>query len=595
MRASPQGVHRGRATVLAWLAGVALGAAVACGGDDGGSPDASVDGPAPTLALDTSAAEVGLMSARTFVATVTGLADARVRWSVTGVGCAGEDCGIVDSAGRYRGPWCLPTPPRVTVTATAVAQPSLTASAEVTLVLGPATFVGDYAFHFEGTTAEGTLRAIGRFSIDASGAVSAGVEDVALATGLASAVTFTGTATQTCFRRGTITFHDGLGRSSTFAYAMDGTGSRGRFIELDASGQRGAGVVVRQDPAAIAAGRLPAALVVALTGRLATAAAPRVGLVGRMHAGASALSGGVVDLDVAGAITAAAPLTGSYTLSTATGRGTATWSLTGPAPRAFALRFYLATAGESFWLGADPPSATTPLWSGTALAQSGGPFSPAALAGPLVLELGGKAPDAQAADALLGVLDADGQGAITGGVVDENDDTAVTSTATVSGSYTVAADSGRGTLHLALGAASRDLTFYLLGPGRAVVQDGTAAVAGPHVGVGRLTAQVGGPFPAAALTGAYVLGTTEVATPFIPLASGVVFVDDGGLARGLGDSSTVFANTAGVTLLSGTVAPSPAGRVAVGTTVLYLVSADAVRMLDVSPAQHQPVVVAIER
>jgi hypothetical protein len=71
-----------------------------------------------------------------FSATVTGSTNTAVAWSISGAGCSGSACGTITAAGLYTAPVTLPTPPSVTIKATAVADPSASASAAVTLVAG---------------------------------------------------------------------------------------------------------------------------------------------------------------------------------------------------------------------------------------------------------------------------------------------------------------------------------------------------------------------------------------------------------------------------------------------------------------------------
>lgn len=70
-----------------------------------------------------------------FAATVTGATNTGVVWSVSGGGCSGLACGSITAAGIYTAPVTLPSPPSVSVKATAVAAPSVSALASVTLVL----------------------------------------------------------------------------------------------------------------------------------------------------------------------------------------------------------------------------------------------------------------------------------------------------------------------------------------------------------------------------------------------------------------------------------------------------------------------------
>ena len=65
--------------------------------------------------------------------TVTGSTKAAVKWSVTGLGCSGSDCGLM-SGDLYLAPKVLPSPPSITLTATSEADSTASASVRVQLV-----------------------------------------------------------------------------------------------------------------------------------------------------------------------------------------------------------------------------------------------------------------------------------------------------------------------------------------------------------------------------------------------------------------------------------------------------------------------------
>jgi TonB family protein len=66
-------------------------------------------------------------------ASVKGTTNPAVKWTVTGSGCSGSACGTI-VGGLYLAPDALPTPPRVTVTATSEADPTAWASVTVQIV-----------------------------------------------------------------------------------------------------------------------------------------------------------------------------------------------------------------------------------------------------------------------------------------------------------------------------------------------------------------------------------------------------------------------------------------------------------------------------
>src|ERR1700720_3996154 len=74
-------------------------------------------------------------STQQFAATVTGTSNTAVTWSVTGTGCSGAACGTISGGGLYTPPANMPSPATLRVTGTSVADPTKSASANVTLVL----------------------------------------------------------------------------------------------------------------------------------------------------------------------------------------------------------------------------------------------------------------------------------------------------------------------------------------------------------------------------------------------------------------------------------------------------------------------------
>jgi hypothetical protein len=69
-----------------------------------------------------------------FAASVTGTSNTAVNWTVSGAGCSGTACGTINSSGLYTAPFAVPSPDRVTATATSVADSTKSASANVTIV-----------------------------------------------------------------------------------------------------------------------------------------------------------------------------------------------------------------------------------------------------------------------------------------------------------------------------------------------------------------------------------------------------------------------------------------------------------------------------
>ena len=90
--------------------------------------------------------ELGASQAFAAAASSAGTPNPGITWAVSGNGCTGASCGIVNANGNYTAPQVLPATPSVTLTATSVADPSKSAAASITItssftlnVTGPAT------------------------------------------------------------------------------------------------------------------------------------------------------------------------------------------------------------------------------------------------------------------------------------------------------------------------------------------------------------------------------------------------------------------------------------------------------------------------
>jgi hypothetical protein len=90
--------------------------------------------PAVVLAVTPVNVSVAAGSTQQFAASVTGTSNAAAAWTVSGISCSGTACGTINSSGLYTAPIAAPSPATVTITATSVADPTKSASAEVTIV-----------------------------------------------------------------------------------------------------------------------------------------------------------------------------------------------------------------------------------------------------------------------------------------------------------------------------------------------------------------------------------------------------------------------------------------------------------------------------
>ena len=89
------------------------------------------------LSISPSSASVPTASVDTFTATVTGISNTAVAWSLTGPGCSGASCGTLATSSVtavYTAPDVAPSPANIKVIATSMADASKAASADVTIM-----------------------------------------------------------------------------------------------------------------------------------------------------------------------------------------------------------------------------------------------------------------------------------------------------------------------------------------------------------------------------------------------------------------------------------------------------------------------------
>jgi len=88
----------------------------------------------PVLTVDPPQAMVVVGNQQPFTASINGLSNSAVTWSVSGTGCTAAQCGAVNSSGLYTAPASVPNPAAVTVTATSQVDNTVTGTATVTVI-----------------------------------------------------------------------------------------------------------------------------------------------------------------------------------------------------------------------------------------------------------------------------------------------------------------------------------------------------------------------------------------------------------------------------------------------------------------------------
>jgi hypothetical protein len=103
----------------------------------GGGSSHSSSSVSTAVHVSPSTAIVATSTTQQFTATVTGISNMAVNWSVNGVAGGNSTVGTISATGLYKAPSSIPNPATVTVTAADQASPSLTGSASVTVISPP--------------------------------------------------------------------------------------------------------------------------------------------------------------------------------------------------------------------------------------------------------------------------------------------------------------------------------------------------------------------------------------------------------------------------------------------------------------------------
>lgn len=505
------------------------------------------------VVVSPATASVQVGGEQQFTATVSPNADSQaVTWSVSGAGCTSISCGTIDATGKYIAPAAVPNPPTAVVTAKSIADSS-EGTATVTVTAQSATtnnakLSGQYAFLFSGSTSS----AVGSFTADGNGNLTAGNIDVTVAgaartnQGLTQSTYSVGsdnTGTMTLntaanFPTGSMNFR--------FSFALDafssaGVAAGGRLIlESD-----GAGFFVKQDPAAFSTEAIKGGYGFGLAGPQGVY--ENVAL-GRFTANGGSLDDGHIDLVGFGTTSGLQPdqpFTGTYSVD-GTGRGEATMNKSGQT-NLLGIIFYVVSSGELLWMDASGHAAT-----GMSLQQSGGPFNASSLKGTAVFGAAGFTVAGN--DVTVGEVTFDGSGNL-GGTNDENYFGLSFSNEPVTGTYTVDSNGlGRGAINEFNGPGLS--VFYLVSPGRGFVLAGNDSLE-----FGVFEPQTGMPFSDASFSGNYALGTLPLlSSASTNFASGILSGD------GVGNLSGTLTTKVGTQTFTGTYSVAGNGRTTVSIT-----------------------------
>lgn len=581
--------------ILVILETVSLLFLAGCGGSTASMINRQPPPPAG-VAISPTSTTVQTGGEQQFIATVSPSgANQAVTWTISGSGCIGASCGVIDAAGKYTAPATVPNPPTVVVTAKSVADLTKADTATVTItgaVTNPnnAKLTGQYAFLFSGFNSAGPMSVVGSFTADGNGNLTAGNADVAIVAGtltnqgLTQSTYSVGSDNSGTMRLNTAVNFPTDGFSFTFSFALDSFSSVGVAVGgrlIDSTDQAGTGFFVKQDPTAFSIAAINGGFAFGLVG-------PR-GIdenvaLGRFTASSGLLSAGHIDLIGfgSGGLQPDQPFTGIYSVD-GSGRGKATLNISGQ-PNPLDLILYVVSSGESLWLDTGGSGVT-----GMALQQFEGPFNASSLNGMAVFGAAGFTVAGN--DVTVGEVQFDGMGNVSG-TNDENYFGLSFSDEPITGTYTVDSNGlGRGAINEASGPGLS--TFYLVSPGRGFILSGNDSLE-----FGTFEPQTGGSFSNTSFSGNYALGAVPLlSTAGTSFASGVLSAD------GVGNLSGTLTTKAGTQTFAGTYSVSANGRTTLSITptsaspsnqVFYFVSpskAVGVQMTDSGPANAAVLVV----
>jgi len=438
------------------------------------------------ITVTPATADVPAVGTQQFTALVEGVTNTDVTWQVNGVAGGNSTVGTISAGGLYTAPVAIPAGGTVSITAVAQADTSRSDTAGVSVFHSNAMLSGRYALSYLGWDPCFFVIA-GSFNANGNGTITSGLGDLNNCTDVFPAITLTGSYSVSADGRVEILLNDSLANDYTL-HAVMISPDRLRLIQFDtfATGQ---GQIDKQDPTAFSNAAFTGGYAFRLEGFGFTGSG-WMGAAGRMSAdGAGNLSAGVMDVNEDYVDTNAVAFTGTYDIA-ASGRGTATLDT----PLGFMnFALYMVSANKANVVSLD----LVPWTLGKAEKQTLGSFSNANLTGDYAYIESGTSALGLGTYFNAGRFTANGSGAVSAGVSDENDNGVPAENLAFTGTYAVAAN-GRGTGSFTATRGTSDFSFYLVSPTRAVfVQQGAFAVA-----TGEIEAQ-SGPFSNGSLTGDY--------------------------------------------------------------------------------------------
>ncbi len=520
--------------------------------------------PPPTVTISPTSATLtaGTTSTLAFTGTVTGAPTTNVAWKVNNTLGGNSTFGTISATGVYTAPQTPPTGSTVTVTALSSDFPLSTASATISISgYSKSSLQGQFAFSMSGKNVSGPFFRAGSFAADGNGNLNGGLEDVnAGACGAASPISFAGSYTIATDGRGTLTFNDGC-TPSIFSFVLV-SNTQMQIAGFDATGTA-SGQANLQDPTFFNAAGLIGTYVFDFSGAHGSAALSQIGEF--TADGLGNITGGLLDKNDGGSIPVA-PLSFSGTYSDGNmpnslhfnGRMNAVMHVPGGDLH---FSFYIVSRGTAKFVGTDSPMTVGAVAGVTTQQSPITTYDVTSLTGNIAFLLNGPIPNGTIATA--GSFSADGNGAITSGVLDENvNGAATTNTAISGGTYLVSSVNGRGTATFTTSGHTYNLVFYLTSPGNAVVQETDSGRTSDGLFLQQQTAA----FALTSIQGNYELQTTGLSSGSIQTIAGQVTSNGAGAIS----SGAIDINLAGTLTPAEAVTGTYSSPSANGRTVLTL-------------------------
>jgi len=536
------------------------------------------------LALTTTQATVPAGGTYQFTAEINNVVTSDVTWSVSSAN--GGNIGSIASNGVFTAPPVPPPGGAVTITATEVgSSPAITATATAIIVYSDLSLQGPFAFSYTGNNSSGFIAVAGHFDADGAGTITSGVEDInSFGNHLVTRVSVLSGST---YRVGSD------GRTTAVLVTSDGTqtwelvltsSSHALMTRFDTS-TTGSGTIDQQSLDALADvnGEVSGAYVLEAAG--GDSSFNPMGIAGRFTAnGAGGIpqTASIVDVNDNGSVkTSDTTLNGSYSfagIDAGTGRGTLTLTSTNLGSLTFVFYAIGASNGVATQMHILETDSTNYL-AGDVYASAAGPFAASSLAaGNYAFTAGGNfyiAGASAGAYGTGGVFTSDGNGNISGGVLDSNDGGTVTANTTVNSCpYTVDPTTGRiaitiltGSGACAAGSGSPEFAVYQTAQNTAVMLelDASAVASGTAYAQAPSVTSLSGNF-AVALTGQGIFSNAPGSYQFD--ATGHMVLEVTGVSSGDLDinifgsvySSDPLSSTGSATSPSSLTAPGTNGR-----------------------------------